>query len=381
MPQTQAIPANPASSRIPCRFCGLVQSVPELRERESARCARCAATLSRRAPRSVDRTLALALAGLVLFIPANAYAILTFSVVGRSNANQLLTGVGGLLENGAYIVGALVLLASVLAPLGRLVLAVAILLPVRLGRPDLSSARLQHLHDELATWAMLDVYLLAIVVAYAKLTNFGQSSLQAGWYPLLGLILIFILLSFTYDPDALRRARATHARAHARPIRRARLQTTGALLVAAAIMFPLAYTLPVLQLVEYGEVQQDTVYGAVREFTEGGQYVLAILMFFASILIPGIKLLLMGWITLTAHFRWKRMKPARFATYRVVESIGRWSFIDLFVVSILIALAELGVFASAQPGPGLVFFAGVIVLTMLAALSFDPRLIWNEREP
>jgi paraquat-inducible protein A len=369
-----------ARKPIACRFCGLVQADAALEEGESARCARCGTTLRRRRRASVDRTLALALGGLILFLPANAYAILTFSVVGRSNANQLLTGVGGLFENGAYVVGALVLLASVLAPLARLFLAVAILLPIRLGRPELSSPRLQHIHDELATWAMLDVYLLAIVVAYAKLTNFGESSLETGWYPLLGLILIFILLQFSYDPDAVRQARSGGATRAERPIRRDRLQTTVALLLAAAIMLPIAYTLPVLRLVEYGAVQQDTVYGAVLEFTEGGQYLLAILMFFASLLIPALKLLVMGCIVLTVHFRWKVLKPARFTLYRIVETIGRWSFIDLFVVSILIALAELGVFASAEPGPGLVFFAGVVVLTMLAAMSFDPRLIWNEAE-
>lgn len=367
---------------IECESCGLLQRNVALQEGQSARCARCGSGLRHCRRNSIDRTLALSVCGLILFVPANVYAILSFSAVGRSNSNQLTTGVLGLFENNAHTVGVLVLMASFLAPLLRFLMATAVLLPIRLGRSDLSNPRLQRIHDSLGTWAMLDVYLFAIVVAYAKLSNFGASSLNRGWYPLLGLILVSIAVSFVYDPEAVRRARSggPESRIKPRPIRPGRLQTTEALLVGAAILLPFAYTLPVMRIVEYGDLHLDTVYGAVLEFTEGGQYSLAILMFCASILIPIFKLILMGILVLSVRLRWTIAKRERLIGYKIVETIGRWSFIDLFVVSILIALAELGVFANAMPGPGLLFFASVVVLTMFAAISFDPRLIWSPPE-
>lgn len=380
MSQKPTSAAPRSSARVGCHFCGLVQRDAALREGEVALCARCGSTLRHHRRNSIDRTLALSICGLILFVPANTYAILTFTAVGRSNSNQLTTGVLGLFENSAHTVGTLVLVASFLAPLLRFVLATAVLLPIRLGRPSLSAPRLQRIHDSLGTWAMLDVYLLAIVVAYAKLSNFGDSSLERGWYPLLGLILVSILVSFSYDPEAVRRARSEAPGPEPHPIRPGRLQTTEALLVGAALLLPFAYTLPVLRLVEYGDVHRDTVYGAVLEFTAGGQYALAVMMFCASLLIPALKLLLMGFLVLSVRLRWTSLRRDRLVLYKIIETIGRWSFVDLFVVSILIALAELGVFASAMPGPGLVFFAGVVVLTMLAAMSFDPRLIWHPEE-
>ena len=258
--------------------------------------------------------------------------------------------------------------------------AVAVLLPIRIGYPRLSIPGLQKIFDGLERWAMLDIYLLAVVVAYMKLSNFGNSALSTGWYPLLGLILVSLLVSITYDPEAVSQARAPADKPSSDHGIHRSLQVPLALLVSAAILFIPSYTLPVLRLVEYGEVHQDTVYGAVLELTDGGQYAIGIMMFCASIIIPILKILTMTFLIVSVRLRWTILKAERLMLYRIVETAGRWSFIDLFVISILVALAELGVFATAAPGPGLVFFACVVVLTMLAALSFDPKLIWDQTE-
>jgi paraquat-inducible protein A len=366
--------------RVVCPFCGLVQIGADLREGERARCARCRSTIRFRKPSSIDRTLALSICGLLLFVPAMASPILTFTAVGRWNDNRLMTGVLGLFENEAYLVAALVLGASILAPLARFCCAVAVLLPIRLGLPRFSRPELHRVLDGLDRWAMLDIYLLAIVVAYAKLSNFGSSTLNAGWYPLLGLIVISILVSISYDPEAVSQATSPAAEPSSKPVSRGSLRVTESLLLTAAILFVPSYTLPVLRLVEYGKIHEDTVYGAVCELTSGGQYALGLMMFCASILIPTIKLLTMTFLVASVRLGWTFLKSDRLMLYRIVETIGRWSFVDLFVVSILVALAELGVFATAVPGPGVVFFASVVVLTILAAMSFDPRLIWNPAE-
>jgi paraquat-inducible protein A len=374
---TRSNEQDPRPRLTACPFCGLLQHDAVLEDGESARCARCCSTIRTRKPLSIDRTLALCVSGLLLFLPANLYPILRFTAVGRGNDNRLLTGVVELFEGGATIVGLLVLLASVLAPLARFACGVAVLLPIRLGHPERCSRMLRRGFDGLARWAMLDVYLLAVVVAYAKLSNFGDSSLDAGWYPLLGLIVVSILVSLSYDPDAVREAVDGPSEPVDPGPTRQSLRITEPLLVAAAILFIPSYTLPVLNIVEYGVVHEDTVYAAVLELTSGGQYLLGGLMFCASIIVPTLKLLVLTLLVVSIRAGWVRLMPDRLALYRVVEAIGRWSFVDLFVVSILVALAELGVFATASPGPGLVFFAGVVVCTMLAAMSLDPRLIWE----
>jgi paraquat-inducible protein A len=365
---------------IACHFCGLEQAVALLQEGQRARCARCSSTIRERKANSVDRTLALALCGLALFVPANVYPIMSFEVVGRSNDNRLISGVIGLFGDDAHVVAAMVLATSLLVPLLKFLCTIAVLLPIRIGRPQFSSAALQRLLDRLDRWAMLDIYLLAVAVAYAKLSNFGDVGFRGGWGPLLGIILVSILVSFSYDPGAVREAidQGACAKADARP--RKNLAVTVALLVTAAILFIPSYTWPVLTIVEYGEVHHDTVYGSILELTSGGQYLLGALMFCASIIIPTSKLLALTFLVLSVRMRWKIWRSDRLMLYRIVEAIGRWSFVDLFVVSILIALGELGVFATVTPGPGLIFFAGVVLSTMLAAMYFDPRLIWNPAE-
>ena len=130
--QVQSVRSDNRSALIECEFCGLHQADAELREGERAQCARCGSTIRFRKPASIERSLALAICGLLLFVPANAFAIMTFTVMGSENDNRLLTGVAGLLEGGAHIVGVLVLIASVLAPLAR---------PPRHASPRLASPR------------------------------------------------------------------------------------------------------------------------------------------------------------------------------------------------------------------------------------------------
>jgi paraquat-inducible protein A len=109
----------------------------------------------------------------------------------------------------------------------------------------------------------------------------------------------------------------------------------------------------------------------------------AALLFFASICVPMLKLLVLTWLALSVRFRWRWRPRDRTMLYRLVEAIGRWSMLDVFVISILVALVRLDALATIEAGAGAVSFAAVVVLTMFAAMSFDPRLMWDalETEP
>ncbi|PWV61602.1 paraquat-inducible protein A [Plasticicumulans acidivorans] len=155
------------------------------------------------------------------------------------------------------------------------------------------------------------------------------------------------------------------------------LAQTWALLLSAWLLIIPANALPVMSVIMFGRGQPDTILSGVVELLHAGQWPLAALVFFASILIPGAKLLALTWLLIAVQRRSIRNLRARTLMYRIVEAVGRWSMIDVFMVSILAALVRLQALATIEPGPGAVCFAAVVVLTMFAALRFDPRLLWD----
>ena len=373
--------------QLTCHICGQQQVSSGLRDGERGRCARCDSIIYDRKRGSIDHTLAFCICGVLLFLPACVTPIMTFTVVGRWNDSLLPTGFLTLFEQRAYLVGFLVMLASVVAPLVHFLVGIALLVPIKMGRGQYSSPRLQKIFDGMGRWTMLDVYLLAVVVAYAKLENFGDSSLDGGMFLLLALIVLKLLVAHSYDSQTVTQARHTSCPIDFSPDaapgfapserHHKNFTSTQALLVAAMILFIPAYVLPVLRIVEYGDLHEATVYGAVLELTKGGQYFLGGLIFTASIIVPILKIATLSLLVISIRRKWTILKRERMILYKIVEPLGRWSFVDLFVVSLLVGLAELGVFATASPGPALAFFGTVVVLTMLAAWRLDPRLIWN----
>ena len=129
-----------------------------------------------------------------------------------------------------------------------------------------------------------------------------------------------------------------------------------------------------------GRGEPDTILSGVKELLLGGMWPLALLVFFASITVPVLKLLVLTYLLLSVQFKSRWRPRERTILYRLTESIGRWSMIDIFVIAILVALVKLGSLATIDAGPGAVAFGGVVVTTMFAAMSFDPRLIWDALE-
>jgi paraquat-inducible protein A len=152
---------------------------------------------------------------------------------------------------------------------------------------------------------------------------------------------------------------------------------TWALGIAAAILYVPANVYPVLTLVRFGAGQPSTILGGARELLDAGQWPLAALVFFASIMVPMLKLVGLTILLTSVHARRNDHLRDRTMLYRIVDSIGRWSMIDIFMESILVALVQFGALVTINPGFGAIAFAGVVVLTMFAARSFDPRLMWD----
>ena len=156
------------------------------------------------------------------------------------------------------------------------------------------------------------------------------------------------------------------------------LRRTWALLVAAAILYLPANLLPVMITRTIFGAQYDTIMSGIIYFWVSGAWGLAAIIFIASFLVPLFKLVALGLMAATAgrHSSWRRQDRA--ALYRVIEIIGRWSMLDVFVVSLLAGLVHIQGLADISAGLGIAAFAGVVVLTMLASISFDPRLTWDD---
>jgi len=165
---------------------------------------------------------------------------------------------------------------------------------------------------------------------------------------------------------------------HARKINS--IGRTWALILAAYLFYIPANVLPVMSVTSLGKTQSDTIMSGVIYLLLHGMWPLALLIFFASVMVPMLKLVILTYLLISVQRR-SRWRPVdRTRLYRITEVVGRWSMVDIYVVTILVALVKLGNLATIEAGAGAVFFAAVVVITIFAAMTFDPRTIWDVME-
>ena len=158
------------------------------------------------------------------------------------------------------------------------------------------------------------------------------------------------------------------------------IQRTWALVIAALIFYVPANVLPVTLTTYVGSTQTDTIMSGVMYFMQTGSWGIALIIFVASIVVPLAKLIILCGLLVSIRRRSHWRPSERTRLYRITELIGRWSMLDVFVVTVLVALVRLGYLTTIEAGPGVVYFAAVVIITMFAAMTFDPRLIWDAME-
>jgi paraquat-inducible protein A len=158
------------------------------------------------------------------------------------------------------------------------------------------------------------------------------------------------------------------------------IHRTVALVLTACILYIPANVLPMMYTDQLGKEYQATIISGVIEFWEHGDYLIASVIFFASISIPIAKIISLLWLCWSVSRNSVTIRKKRTTLYRITEFVGRWSMIDVFVVAITVALIHLGGILTIRPGGAALAFAGVVIITMMAARSFDPRLIWDVTE-
>ena len=176
----------------------------------------------------------------------------------------------------------------------------------------------------------------------------------------------------------LRCSRCRHPLHHEKPLS---VQRTWACVIAAAVLYVPANAMPVMSTTSAFDTNTHTLLGGIHELWVDGAWGLAVIVFVASIAVPVLKIAALGLLAWSVRRApdWRRLERARL--FRLIEVVGHWSMLDVYVVVMLAASVRFGSLASAHPEPGLLAFAAVVVLTLLAAHSFDPRLIWRDPQP
>ncbi len=411
-----------------CPDCGLFQRLPRLPPGGAARCPRCHAVQRHRRRNPEGRALAMAATGLLLFTVVAQLPLLNLQLGDRSSVAELTSGPLALEQQGMLPLSVVVIGTTMAAPLARLVAMVWVLVGLRLRRPPAHLYRVFRWVELLRPWSMIEVFLLGLFVAYTKLGDLALVHVDAAAYAMGGLMLAMAAADASLERETvwqtLERAGAIAAprafsegriwqgigagapnlmgcdccgfvsavgpaaghphcpRCGASLTRRKvnSFTRTSALLAAAAILYVPANLLPVMTVVQLGQGNPNTILSGVMELAASGMWPLAILVFFASILVPVLKLLGLSGLMISTYRGQRGRLQERTVLYRVVDAVGRWSMIDVFMVSILTALVRWGRIASVTPGVGVLSFCSVVILTMLAAASFDPRLMWDAAE-
>jgi paraquat-inducible protein A len=417
---------------IACRECDLLQREQPLAHNGVLRCCRCSAALYRRQSGGLERSLAYALAALVLFVLANAFPIVGLAVNGDLVETTLLGSVRVLYRDGMWPLAALIFITTFLMP-GLQVLAIVWLVaPLQWGRrPYRADLVFRALHVA-RSWGMTEVLILGLLVALVKLAHIASVVPEVALWSFGALMMMLAAAASAFDSRELwarldgppelavrdaaaafpartaagcRRcvchdcglmsaplAGALHAHG-AHDLRCARcgshlhlrkpnsLARTWAFLLAALVLYVPANLLPVMHTSSLFGAQKDTIMSGVVYLWTSGSWPLAVLVFVASIAVPMLKILSIGFLVASAQLRSTWQPRQRTRIYRLVELVGRWSMLDIYVIAILTALVQFNALATISAGPAAIAFGAVVVLTMFAALSFDPRLIWDAGQP
>lgn len=409
VPTPVTMPALLGADMRECPDCGLFQHLPPLRPGLVADCARCGAVLRRRRRDSLGTTMALMTTGLCLFVIVVSAPLLHLSLGGQERDTALPDLPLAFDDFGMWELSLVVLMTTMVAPLLKLGLTAAVLIGLRAQTAPSTLAAMARVRAWLTPWSMTEVFLLGLFVAYTRLTSIATVQVGVGLYAMAGLMLVMVAADAWLDEhamwEAISRRRRTPAsfgtgaligcdtcgqvsraepgepctRCHTRlRVRKPEsLARCWALLAAAAMLYVPANFLPVMTVVRLGRGQPSTILGGVQELVEYRMWPLALLVFVASIAVPMLKLALLVCMLVTTQRGSAAALGDRTRLYRLVDVIGRWSMIDVFMIAILTALVRMGLFASVTPGTGAICFAGVVILTMLAAFSFDPRLMWD----
>jgi paraquat-inducible protein A len=410
---TEAPGAAGPAEHIACPDCGLIQRLPQKLGHEIVECARCERVLAGRTAGRVDLPLALALCSLLLLLPAAAAPLMSVSTFGALHQSWLSSGVYALNHQGFPQLAVFVAVCSVLLPFAYLAALVWILANLHFARGRAREGRalgpLYRWVLILRPWMMLEVFLIGAFVAYTRIDAVASVSIGVGGWCLIGSTFALLLALTQLDDRTVWGALTPAARAPTglrddrlactmcdlivprtsegapcprceAPLHRRKpdaLRRTVALVIAGYLLYIPANLLTVLTVVRFGTEEHNTILSGVFELIREDLWPLAVIVFVASIVLPLTKLFGLTWMLLEIQLRSARLLRTRTRLFRMIDVVGRWSNIDVFMAAVLVAVLQFGALTTVRVGQGLVAFAAVVVITMFATVAFDARLMWD----
>jgi paraquat-inducible protein A len=406
---TAAAPTEAATRAvIGCPDCGTHQELPPLASGDVLSCITCSSPLERRFGQSLPVALCCSAATLLLLLPANFATFLTTEAFGVSRHSYLASTAGSILEGGWPWLALVIFLFVVVFPLVRFGLLTLVLGDLYLGRRRQWHGRAFRWANELETWAMIDVFLLALVVAYVRLEAAIAVHLGIGAMALIAAAVLSLFTRATLDkatvwqlispdrappdPEATvacircellvppHKSGGTPcprcgAALHRREV--ASIGMTLALTIAAVLLYIPANIYPMAILPIHYRPTSYTVLRGVIDLADAKFYGLAVLVFIASFVIPVMKLVGLGWCAVSVMTRSRRHLVAKTRVYRLVDEVGRWSMVDPFVIGCIAPVLNYNALIHGGAGPAALPFTAVVVLTVFSAKTFDPRLMWD----
>jgi paraquat-inducible protein A len=405
---------NSVTEILACRECDMLFQRDKIPAGARANCTRCGAELYRQINNSLDKSLALYLSTLICMVIANYYPFIAMQTAGIKTTSLVSTGGLALYEFGMGGLGFVVFLTSILAPLICVTGMIYLLIPVRFGVLPPLYGLTYRLIKTFEPWCLLAVFMLGVLIAAIKLQAVAQVSPGLGMFGFVMMLITYTAARASFDPevlwekceikqqnsndfpDGLEQVRVLNCHtcgllrpleAHMRHCLRCgagvhfrvvnSLEKTWTLLISACIMLVPANIYPVMSVYKLGRGSSDTIVSGVIHLMEAGLIGLAFLVVFASIVVPLLKLSALGYLLYSVRNKSDWRPRDRALLYRITEIVGAWSMVDVFLVGLLSGLVSLGFLASIEPEIGVTFFGAAVILTMLAAHSFDPRLIWD----
>jgi paraquat-inducible protein A len=394
---------------IACPDCGTLEEIPRLLPRDTAVCIRCQSDLEKTTGRSIGAALACSLATFLLLVPVNVAPLLRVDIFGMHSQNITAAGIAQLWGRGWILLAGLSALFVIVFPFLRFGLLSAVLAALRLNRRPSWLGAAFRWSIWLDPWAMIDVYLLAGCVGYYRLMNIDQAhiTIELGGACFIAAAFLTMLSRATLDTRTVWRAIGgeTHARPGEKvlgcttcdlvlPLSRegercprcqARLRVrkldaaawTAALLIASLVLIFPANIYPMNISDHLGQQVNYTIMTGVKDLFQAGLYPLGVLIFCTSILTPAAKIFALGWCVLSVWRGSRRHLVVKTKVLRIIAEMGRWSKTDPFAIVFFVPLIHFGTLGSEDAGWGATAFMMMTFLTMVASVTFDPRLMWD----
>ncbi len=420
-------PAQQETSYAACPGCDLLVEIRPLDQNHRVICNRCGTTIVRSTRNSIEKVIAISIAGLLLFIPAMFLDLMTLTTIGMKVTGNVFETTRHFFVEGYMLVAVIVLLSAVIFPLAKLLCAFLVAFQINRAPQTPWLKPLFKFLTHIDEWGMAEVYLIGILVSLVKI--YGMASVNFGVGFICFILLVFLSIANTSAIDKLlfwnRIARQddkrlqmfiqktigdTHfgstgsitasdcnlIRCHDCGLLEKRtidtcprcnsplhlrktksIQRTCALLIAAIIFVIPANVLPIMEVKFLGVPNRSTIMDGIIYFFKHGSYGIGLIIFLASVIVPLFKIIGLSIILFSIQFNKCGYLKQKTGMFRFIEFIGRWSMLDIFVIAVMTVLVDFGFLTSIHTAPGATFFCIVVISTMLAAIVFDPRLLWD----